>query len=192
MSESLFSPSWYRVAELTPRIRRHAQIHRHEYRDEVWFLLQDHAAGRSHRLTPAAHYFIGLMDGERTVQELWDIANTHLGDDAPTQEEAIRLLGQLHAADVLQCNVPSDSLELFRRYQRHERQQWKRRLMTPLAMRFPIFDPDRFLERWLPLVRPLIGWAGFSIWLVVVPPAGRLRGDAGPRSVCLRRRVAAR
>ena len=164
----MFSPSWYRVAGLKPRIRAHAQIHRHVFRDKVWFVLQDHAAERSHRFTPAAHHFIGLMDGERTVQELWEATSAYLGDEAPTQEETIRMLGQLHAADALLCDVPPDSMEVFRRYQRHERQLWKRRFLTPLALRFPLLDPDRFLVRTLPWVAPLLGWLGAIVWLAVV------------------------
>ena len=168
MSEALFSPSWYRVAALKPRIRSHARILRQSFRDKVWFVLQDQAAERSHRFSPAAHHFIGLMDGERTVQELWDAASAQLGDGAPTQEEAIRLLGQLHAADALLCDVPPDSMEVFRRYQRNERMLWRRRLWTPLALRFPLLDPDRFLERTLPWVQPLFSWVGLVLWLVVV------------------------
>ena len=61
MSGTLFSPSWYRVAGLKPRLRAHVEIHRHSYRDAIWFILQDHSSGRSHRLTPAAYAFIGLM-----------------------------------------------------------------------------------------------------------------------------------
>ena len=105
MSDSIFSPSWYRVADLKPRLRQHAELHRHDYRGKVWFVLQDHAGGRSHRFTPAAYRLIGLMDGERTVQELWDNFIEQEGDEAPTQDEVIRLLGQLHAADVLICDV---------------------------------------------------------------------------------------
>jgi putative peptide zinc metalloprotease protein len=45
---------------------------------------------------------------------------------------------------------------------------WKRRLWTPLALRFPLFDPDRFLGRTLPWVRPLLGWFGILLWLAVV------------------------
>lgn len=168
MSDGLFSPSWYRVAALKPRIRAHAQIHRHVYRGKVWFVLQDHAAGRSHRFSPAAHHFIGLMDGRRTVQELWEATSARLGDEAPTQEEVIRLLGQLHSADALLCDVPPDSMEVFRRHQRHERLEWRRRLWTPLALRFPLIDPDRFLERTLPFVQPLFGWFGILLWLAVV------------------------
>lgn len=168
MSEGLFSPSWYRVAGLKPRLRAHVRIARHTYRGEVWHVLHDHAAERSHLFSPAAYYVIGLMDGERTVQQIWAAATEHLGDRAPTQEDVIRLLGQLHAADALLCDVPPDSMEVFRRYQRHERLRWRRRLWSPLALRFPLWDPDRFLTRTLPWVRPLFGWGGFAAWLAVV------------------------
>jgi putative peptide zinc metalloprotease protein len=174
VSDTLFSPSWYRVAGLKPRIRAHAAIHRHAYRGKIWFVLQDHAAGRSHRFSPAAHYFVGLMDGNRTVQELWEAAAKQLGDDAPTQEEVIRLLGQLHSADALLCDVPPDSREVFRRHQRHTRMEWRRRLWTPLALRFPLWDPDRFLERTLPYVNWMFGWLGALVWLGVVGTAAVL------------------
>ena len=174
MSDSLFSPSWYRVADLKPRLRQHAELHRHDYRGKVWFVLQDHAGGRSHRFTPAAYRFIGLMDGERTVQELWDNFNEQEGDEAPTQDEVIRLLGQLHAADVLICDVTPDSRELLRRYRRSERMKWKQRIWTPLAVRFPLLDPDRFLERTLPRVRFLFTKLGFWVWALTVGVAAIL------------------
>jgi putative peptide zinc metalloprotease protein len=168
VSETLLSPSWYRVASLKPRIRAHAQILRQSYRGEVWYVLQDAAAERAHRFSPAVYQLVGLMDGERTVQHIWDAVSEQLGDGAPTQEEVIRLLGQLHAADALLCDVPPDSLEVFRRYQRHERAMWKRRLWTPLALRFPLFDPDRFLRRTQHWVEPLFGWFGILLWIGVV------------------------
>ena len=117
MSDSLFSPSWYRVAALKPRIRAHVDIHRHSFRGQVWFVLHDPAAERAHRFTPAAHHVIGLMDGRRSVQQIWEAASAHLADAAPTQEDVIRLLAQLHAADALLSDVPADSEEVFRRYQ---------------------------------------------------------------------------
>ena len=171
MSESLFSPSWYRVAQLRPRLRSHAQIHRHTYRDDVWYVLQDHASGRYHRISPSAHYLIGLMDGRRSMHEIWEASMERLGDDGPTQEEAIQLMAQLHAADVLQSDVTPDSVELFERHQRLERFEWIRRLWSPLALRFPLFDPDRFLDRWLPVIRPLLGWFGAIVWLACVGSA---------------------
>jgi putative peptide zinc metalloprotease protein len=168
MSETLFSPSWYRVADLKPRLRRHVQLHRHEYRGKVWYILQDHAGIKSFRFSPAAYRFIGYMDGHRNVQELWDLTNELAGDDAPTQDEVIRMLGQLHAGDALICDVPPDTRELFRRFQRHEQQKWKRRLWTPLAVRFPLWDPDKFLDKTTPFIRYIFSPYGMAVWLIMV------------------------
>ena len=168
MSDSIFSPSWYRVAELKPSLRSHSRIHRHEYLGEIWYVLQDPLSGRFYRFSPSAYQVIGMLDGKRSMHEVWELAASKLGDDAPGQEEVIRLLSQLHSADVLQCEVPPDSLELFKRYERQERMRWKQRFWSPLALRFPLFDPERFLTALLPLVRPLFGWTGFLVWLAVV------------------------
>ena len=168
MSDSIFSPSWYRVADLKPLLRSHSRIHRHEYLDEIWYVLQDPLSGRFYRFSTSAYQLIGLLDGKRSVHEVWELAASRLGDDAPGQEEVIRLLSQLHSADVLQCDVPPDSLELFNRYQRQERMRWKQRFWSPLALRFPLFDPEKFLTAWLPLVRPFFGWFGFLLWFGIV------------------------
>ena len=108
------------------------------------------------------------MDGERTTQQIWEVATARLGDEGPTQDETIRLLGLLHSADVLRCDVSPDTVELFRRSQRREQSEWWQRFMNPLSLRFPLFDPDAFLDRWLPTVRPLFGWTGALVWLAVV------------------------
>ena len=67
MSRPLFSSSWYRVVNLTPRLRKHARIHRHRYRGRVWYVLEDPSSQKFHRFTPTAHTIIALMTGERTV-----------------------------------------------------------------------------------------------------------------------------
>ncbi len=168
MSQQLFSPSWYRVAQLTPRLRTHAQIHRHQYRGETWYVLQDLASERFHRFSPPAYFIIGLMDGKRTVQSIWDRALGQLEDDAVTQDEVIQLLGQLHAADVLQCDVPPDTAELFRRREKQERRVWVKKVFSIFAWQIPLFDPERILGRMMPFVRPFFGLAGLVLWCVVV------------------------
>jgi|TARA_R110002072_G_scaffold14053_17_gene58653 putative peptide zinc metalloprotease protein len=168
LAGSLFSPSWYRVKDLKPRLRRHVNIYRHDYRGRIWFILQDLATGRSHRFSPAAYRMVGLLDGTRSLGEVWDIANEQLGERAPTQNEAIRLLGQLHAADALVADVSPDSRELFRRHKRHKRMEIKQKVWSPLAVRVPIWDPDRFLTATLPFVRPLMTKTFAVIWLLLV------------------------
>jgi putative peptide zinc metalloprotease protein len=180
VSEELFSPSWYRVAALKPRLRSHIRIHQHQYRGETWYILQDTVTGRHHRFTPVAHDVISMMDGQSNVQSIWDAIMTQLGDDAPTQGEMIQLLAQLHAVDALQCDITPDTEELFRRYQQSEQRKWKQRLMTPLAIRLPLFDPDQFLLRYSSWVRPLFNWKAAILWLVVVGLAALLAGQHWP------------
>ena len=176
MRASLFSPSWYRVASLKPRLRSHVQIHRHVYRDELWYVFQDHASGRFQRFNPPAYLLIGLMDGERTVEEIWQAGLSRLGEEAPTQEEVIRILSQLHSADALQTDVPSDTLELFKRFEKRQGVKWKQNIRNPLAMRFSLFDPEKLLTRCLPIASPLFGWASAFIWLAVVATGVVLAG----------------
>jgi putative peptide zinc metalloprotease protein len=180
MPESLFSPSWYRVSKLKPRLRGHAHIYRHDYRGEVWYVMQDHAKGRYYRFAPTAYHFIGQMDGERDIQELWERTAERFGDDAPTQNDIVHLLGQLHAADVLLSDVPPDTAELLRRSEKIETQRRLMNFRSPLALRFPLVDPEKFLARTVRLVRPLFGVVGALIWLAVVGSAVVLAGVHWP------------
>lgn len=168
MSQSLYSSSWYRVAGIRPRLRNHAQIHRHVYRGGVWFVLQNHSTGKFHRFTPVANQIIGLMNGQRTLQEIWDIAVHRLGDEVPTQDEVVKLLADLHRADVLLSDAPPDLHELQKRHRTHQRIRWKQYIGNPLSLRIPLFDPDRMLDRLLPYVKPLYGWGGALLWLLVL------------------------
>jgi len=177
MSESLFSASWYRVANVRPRLRSHAVIHRHLYRGQVWYVLQDRSSGRFHRFSPVANLVIGLMDGRRTLREIWNIACTRLGDDAPTQDEVIQMLASLHRADVLQTDAHPDIRELHERNVRQARMKLKQYISNPLSLRFPLFDPDRLLSWINPLSRLLFGAVGAVIWLAVVGWALVLAGS---------------
>jgi len=168
MEKSFYSPSWYRVADIKPRLRSHARVHRQHFRGELWYVLQDPASGRFHRFTPAAYLVIGLMNGTRTVRRIWETACSRLGDDALTQDEMIRLLAQLHQADVLHADVPPDIEEMAERAAKIRRRKLAMSLLNPLALRIPLLDPDRFLAATLPLVRPLFSWLGVTLIGVLI------------------------
>jgi putative peptide zinc metalloprotease protein len=168
VSESLFSPSWYRVAELKPRLRKHAEFSKHLYRGQVWFVLQDRSSGRHHRLSPVAQRIVSLMDGKRTMKDIFQVNLEELGDDALTQDELIRLFAQLHGSDLLLCDVTPDSRDFLRRFEQQKTMKWRQWLLSPLSQRFPLFDPEAFLQHWLFLVKPLYSALGVGIWSVTV------------------------
>jgi len=174
--KSIFSSSWYRVRQLRPRLRSNAKIHRHQYRGETWYVLQELTMERFFRFTPPVYSVIGMMDGRRSVEELWQQACELLGDDAPTQDEMIQLLGQLYQADVLQCDVPPDAAELLSRYEKQNKRKWQSNFFSIFSWRFPLLDPERFLRALLPIVRPLFTWYGAMLYLAVLIPAVILFG----------------
>lgn len=171
MTEPLLSSSWYRVAGLQPRLRSHARLHRMRYRGALWYLLQDPITHRVHRFTPAARWLIAAMDGKRTVQQLWEMTNLRLGEDAPTQDEVIRLLGQLHQADLLQSEATPDVAELFERGRKHERSTRMRSYLNPMAIRLHLWDPDAVLNQLRPLIDLLWSRWGGLLWLAAMLPA---------------------
>ena len=168
MSQSLFSQSWYRVAPLKPRLRSHVQIHKHCYRGKDWYVLQDHFIGRHHRFSPEAYQIIGLMDGRRTLGQIWEKACAEMGDHMPTQDEVIGLLSQLFRSDLLQTSVLPDFNELQQRRMRGKKNRLLAILRSPMSVRFPLLDPDRFLTATLPYVRCLLSWQFLLIWTMVI------------------------
>ena len=103
MNEPLFHSNWHRVAELRPRLASQMHIQRQRYRGETWYVLRDAARGSHYRLNSPAYRFVGRLDGERSVNELWELAVEELGDDAPTQGDIMRLLARLNAMNC--CNT---------------------------------------------------------------------------------------
>jgi putative peptide zinc metalloprotease protein len=173
------SSSWYRVARRRPKLRDHTSIDRHRYRGSVWYVVQDHATGRVHRLSPAGYIIVAAMDGVLTVDQLWQEAASRLAEDAPSQSDVIQLLAELNAADLLQTEVTPDSSALVERATRAGRSGWLSNVLYPLALRIPFWHPDRFFERARPLAKWLFGPAGAILWLLVVPPALLLAAQHG-------------
>src|ERR1041384_7445684 len=166
-----FSESWYRVADLRARLRPSAQISRQFYRGDRWYVVRDPAGNQFHRLSAPAYRFVGLLDGTRSVAEAWELVGGQLADDAPTQNEVIQILSQLHSANLLESNVTPDAQVLLRRHKRRVKQQWQGRLMNILFPRIPLWDPDQFVCRWMPVVRPFLGKVGALLWLALIGAA---------------------
>ena len=174
MSRSLFSSSWHSVAELRPRLSPQAKVHRHIYREQLWYVVQDQTGGHLHRLSPAAYAVVARMDGQTTVQALWEAANVEAAGDELTQNELVDLLVQLHAAELLQTDVSPDSAALFAKYRKKKSDTLKQWVLNPTSLKIPLFNPDRLLASWVPYLSWCVGRMGLLLWLAVVIPAALL------------------
>ncbi len=166
MAGSLFSPFWYRVSELHPRLRAGVRAQRQLYRGETWYLLVDGASGRQQRINRSAYELIGRFDGRTSVNRVWTLLLEKFGDDAPTQDEVVRILSRLSDGELVQFETAPDIEGLFRR--RAERSRGRRAWVNPLAFSVPLFDPSRLLDRLEPVLRRLLHPLAFAFWVAAV------------------------
>lgn len=165
MAQGFISADWYRVADLAPRKRRHVSLRRQVFRGQIWFVLQDHQSGKFSRLTPQGHYVFERMDGKRSLQTLWEEACERFVDAPPSQGDLIQLLSQLYQADIITGGARSSISELSLRAKREKRRKVLALFSNPLALRIPIFDPDRFLNATYWIVAPIFSKLGVFIWV---------------------------
>jgi putative peptide zinc metalloprotease protein len=146
-------------------------MHRQHFRGQTWHVVQDPSSNQFFRLNEEAYRFVAMLDGRRTIAEVWKICNEELGDSAPTQGEAIQLLGQLYTSNLLQGDLPPDAEGLLRRYRRRVTREVQGYLTNILFIRIPVLDPDRFLDKTIGLVGRLFTPWGLALWLAMVGTA---------------------
>ena len=171
--DTLDDPMWYRVAALRPRLRLRVRIQRRLARGCVWYVLVDDEQGRFHRVDAAGYQFIGRLDGSITVDEAWRSVHQRLGEAAPTQGEALRMLAQLSDAELLAAGAMGD-LDAVLRRRRERKQSARAAIANPLSFKVPLFDPTRALDRVLPFTRWAFGRAGLGLWGVLMAGAAVL------------------
>src|SRR5262249_12110274 len=130
-AEPFLSPSWHLVAQLRPKLQPHSQITRQRLRGQTYYVVRNPATGRSYRFSRKVYQVLGLLNGQRTVSDAWSIASQQLDENAPTQDETIRLLAQLHDADLIQSDKTPEVSELAERRARIVRTRWIQAIGNP-------------------------------------------------------------
>jgi putative peptide zinc metalloprotease protein len=166
-ADSLFSPNWFRVAQLHPQLGGHVQVRRQPSRDTRWYVFTDTATGRQHRLNEIAYHFAGRCSGKYSTNQIWEALLTKLGDKAPSQEEIIQLIGQLSESGMLQVDKLSDVETLFERHGERESRQ-RRSTLNPLSFRLNLFNPESLLRRLDGLGQQLFRTWVLGAWAFIV------------------------
>jgi putative peptide zinc metalloprotease protein len=163
----LLSDQWYRVAASRPRLDPQVQIERIAYRGTPSIVLVLPDSQRRLRLNEAAWAFVGRCDGRLDAQTLWEQVLRLLRDEAPTQDDTLDVLLQLHRSGALQfdrapdfglLSGPGGGLP-------HADPLHRQSL---LAIRLPLGNPDSMLTRLRPLALAVFSPAGFALWCTAV------------------------
>lgn len=166
-----FSDLWYKVGPTRPTLSPHAQVIRQRMGDRAYYVVEDPAGGQFYRLSEPAYFFLGMLDGRRTVDDAWQACNAQMGDDAPTQRECVELLSRLQLFGLLSGDAPlaPDMIEERRREVLARR--LAQRTGKGLSPTIPILNPEPFLEQAAHLIRPLFSLPALILWLLLVSAA---------------------
>lgn len=159
-----FSPLWHRIRALKPRLRPHVQITRQHYRGRRWHVVHDPASNQFYRLGPVAHELVGMLDGNRTVEDAWNISLSTHGDAAPTQGEVMELLGQMYNSNLLAIDTTPETEQLLSRGRERTKRRIASQALGIMYFRLRLFNPDRYLAWLEPLLRPILNRWGFLLW----------------------------
>jgi putative peptide zinc metalloprotease protein len=146
-SGTLYSAHWYRVGPLRPRIQPGTSIQRQILRGEEWFVFTHPVSGLHHRLNRNAYELAGRLDGEHTLDALWNGLQPVLGDDLPTQDEVIAMLSRMMDAGL----VLFDTLPDWPALKQQKAKRAPRANLNPFAFSVRLLNPSVLLDKlaWL-------------------------------------------
>jgi len=168
MASTIFSDSWFRVSGLRVALLPSVEVKAQSFRGQTWHVLQDTYTQRYFRASAQACNFIRSLQTSKTVEEVWEEFVNHHPEDAPSQEEVIQLLSQLHLSNLLYSLQQPDNEAIVERYKKQKNKEVLGKLASFLYVRIPLWNPDPWLKRIQPLVLMLTGWGAFAVWLMVM------------------------
>jgi putative peptide zinc metalloprotease protein len=168
MATTIFSDSWFRVSGLRVALLPSVEVKTQVFRGRTWHVLQDTYTQRYFRASPEACHFIQNLRADKTVEEVWDDFVNHHPADAPSREEVIQLLSQLHMSNLLYSLQHSDNEAIVKRYRKQKNKELLGKIASFLFVRIPLWNPDALLNRIRPLIMLCTGWGAFAIWFAVL------------------------
>lgn len=163
-----FSDLWYRVAPTRPRLSAHARVVRQHFGPNISYIVEDPASGQFYRMSESAHFFLGMLDGNTTVDQAWQACNDQLGDAAPTQREVIDLLSRLQMFGLVLGESALDAEMLEQRLRKAKKQRTQKRTGRWMFPHVPLVNPEPWLRRHEKLCRALISPVAGILWIGLV------------------------
>lgn len=164
MATTIFSDSWFRVSGLRVALLPSVEVKTQRFRGQLWHVLQDPYTQRYFRVSVQACNFIQSLRTDTTVEEVWEDFVNHHPEDAPSREEVIQLLSQLHLSNLLYSLQQSDNEAIVKRYKAQKSRELLGKAASFLFLRIPLWNPDQALDRIRPLILSMTGWGALMVW----------------------------
>jgi putative peptide zinc metalloprotease protein len=138
----------------------------HRARGEAYYVVEDPANSKFHRIGAAEYAFITLLDGHTTVRDALQKVAQASPDYAFNEYEAATICRWLIEAELAHTSESSQADRLVHKARRAEqRQRWQR--WNPIVFRLPLFRPSRLFAALTGRLGCLHSRTAFAVWLLV-------------------------
>lgn len=155
---------WLEIADLKVSLRSNVAFFQHQYRGETWYVVLDKASGHQFRCSNHIQQVLIQLDGNKTVGQSYNEVNSSLKNNSPSRDDITLILLKLAQADMLQGDILMDDKQRAAKQRHHNQLTGWRKFAKPFAIRIPLFDPERLLEKLLPAAKLLLTRSAFIIW----------------------------
>ncbi len=174
-----FEKSWDSIANSKLALRDSVHFYQHRYRGQDWLIIADQQDENYFRCQLNAMDFLQRLDGvhsvEQALQETQRVNSEHL-----SRQDVLLLIGNLHAAKLfLTSDIDEEKVSSSGLFSIFKNGAWLR----PFAIKLSLFDPDSYLNKMLPYIRPLFSLPALLVWLVAVVSALVMSGLHWPELV---------
>ncbi|XEY22305.1 efflux RND transporter periplasmic adaptor subunit [Candidatus Uabimicrobium helgolandensis] len=150
------------LENLRPRMRSNLKFTFQIIKNVPCYVIEDPVNSRYYRVGVNEYKFLSLLNGKKSVAEAMRIMADTMAEDALLQNEVVQMLHWLGNVNLLETNKPQEIDDTWKLF---GLSHGVSKLLFP---KFPFGSPDKILSKILPLMRPLLGWGFFCVWIVCV------------------------
>ena len=168
MSANLFSDDWFRVSTLHIGLLDSVNIYQQIFKNELWYMFEDIHNNKYYRVKENTYKFIKSLDSTKSIEENWLSYIEKYPTIAPTQEDVISILTQLHSNNILFFKNKGQSQYIFNKYIDKKKKELQQKIQGFLFIKIPVFNPNKLLEFVKPLEKIIFSSISFIVWLSVI------------------------
>jgi len=144
---------------------------RHVFRGEPCYVVRDPVTFQAHRFDPHQYQTLIEIGRHDTLADAFDALVGSGLLERDDEEDFYAFVLDLHRSGLLSLPV-GDHKALYTRHTRRRAAELKSKVMSPIFLRIPLWNPDAFFERTAPFVRwAFTRWA-FIAWAALMVGAG--------------------
>ncbi|MBA4019009.1 MAG: hypothetical protein C0483_17715 [Pirellula sp.] len=141
---------------ITFRRRPDLQIASQRFGAERYWVIHDPLSLKFTRLRDDEYALFELLDGEHSLDDLVNFYEARFAPQRLHPEEAARFVNMLHSSGLLLAERAGQGESLHERSEKRRREEFRKRWLSPLAVRFRGINPETLFQVMYPFVRPFM------------------------------------